>query len=183
MDRPGRTHRPLTPGVVKLVRALFLGASGLMACLGLFFIVMGGLEWWRAADSVNWPHVTGTVRSSEVARSSHVSLGRGVRHTSHQASVEYGYQVDGVEYTGTRVAFTVSGGAAAEAKAQADAFPPGYTTEVYYHPSDPSVCVLQPGWDWRNVIPVAAGTFAVAFCALFAFLTLRMTRVMMKVAR
>lgn len=181
MVRPGVTPRPLTPGVVKLVRTLFLGAAGLMACLGVFFIVMGGLEWWRAASSVGWPHVTGTVRSSEVARSSHVTPGRGVRHTSHQASVEYSYQVGGVEYTGTRVAFTVNGGGAEEARAQAAAFQPGSSAEVYYHPSDPSVSVLQPGWDWRNVIPVAAGAFAVAFCALFAYLTLRMTRVMMRV--
>lgn len=173
----------LTPGTIRLARMLFMGAAGIMTCLGLFFVVMGGREWYRAAISQSWPHVTGRVVDSGVARSTHSSLGRGTRHTRHQADIEYQYQVDGTAYTGTRVTFTVAPTSQEAASAIAAAYPKDATPEIYYNPSDPSECVLQPGWDWGNLIPVGAGAFAVAFSALFIYLTQRMTRVMLKVVR
>ncbi len=177
IPRPhGGPVRPLTPRVARAVRAWFLVLSGIMACLGAFFLVMGAIEWSNAARSADWPSVEGTVLSSQVHRASGAAGLRRSARSAYGPSVHYEYRVDGVTYTGSKVAFTVKGEGERESRAVATRYPEQGPVRVHYDPSDPSFSVLEPGWDWRNAIPVAVGAFAIAFCAFFAWITLRITR-------
>lgn len=162
-----RTH-PLTPRVVFWFRFGFLTAAGLIASVGVFFCVAGTVNWVRAVRSTDWPSADGTI----VAREAQQSVG--------SSGLEYAYAVDGRALHGTRVTFLVRGAGQSLARETSAKYPSGAAVKVFYDPADPELAILEPGWDWSNVIPVAVGLFSVGFCALFAHFTLLITGRMKK---
>lgn len=174
----GRVH-PLTPRVVKVVRAWFVVVTGLMACVALFFVVMGALEWKRAAASQSWPTASGVITESRVVES---SSGRR-RGRSYTAKVEYAFQVDGQDVKGTRISYRLQPSGQSGASERVAQYPLGAPVTVHYDPADPSQAVLEVGWDAWNAFPIGIGLFALGFCAVFLYLTFRITRRMMKSVR
>jgi len=174
----GRVH-PLTPRVVKVVRAWFVAVTGIMACVALFFVVMGALEWNRAAASERWPTTNGIVTESRVAE----STGGRRRGRSYTAKVEYAFQADGRELKGTRVSYRLQPTGHSGASERVAQYPVGASVTVHYDPADPSQSVLETGWDWWNAFPVGIGLFALGFCAVFLYLTFRITRRMLQAVR
>ncbi len=178
----GRVHA-LTPRVVRYTRVFFLGVASVLACIGAFFVVMGTREWVLASQSTEWPSTSGIVLESVVRTSRHASTGRsgriGSSAVSHNAHVRYRYQVDGVDYESDRLSYRVKGEGESGARSVAQRYPADSTVTVYYNPAAPGTSVLETGWDWYSVIPVGVGVFAVAFCAFFSWMVLRVTRRMM----
>jgi hypothetical protein len=157
--------------------------ASVLTCIGAFFVVMGTVEWVHASQSTAWTTTDGTVLESVVRSSRHAGVSRngrsGSSNVSYNAHIRYRYQVAGAEYESERVSFRVKGEGESGARVTAQRYPAESTVTVYYNPADPGTSVLEPGWDWYSVIPVGVGVFAVAFCAFFSWLVLRVTKRMM----
>lgn len=174
----GRVH-PLTPRVVKVVRAWFVVVTGIMACVAVFFVVMGALEWKRAAASPSWSTANGVITESRVVESS----GGRRRGRSYSAKVEYTFEVDGQELKGTRISYRLQSSGQSGASECVARYPVGASVTVHYDPADPSQAVLETGWDAWNAFPIGIGLFALGFCAVFLYLTFRITRRMLQAVR
>ncbi len=176
----GRTScrgSPLTPTIVRRVRVFFVTVPVLIACVALFFIVMGTREWMLAVNSESWPTVDGTVVVSSVIESRHHSKS-GTR-TEYIPKVEYSYEHAGVRLSGSRISFRVISRGRADAQAIVDAYPVGASVVVHCDPIDHSRAVLSPGADWMSVIPVGVGVFCLGFCVFFLYMVRIITRRML----
>ena len=141
--------------------AFSLAVSG----VGVAFIGIGTFEWTRAADSVAWPTVPGTVVESRIVETTSSHRGRASR--SHAARIVYRYRVGDREFEASRVSFRVQGGGRDAARATVDAFPAGGRVEVRHSPADPAVACLVPGTDEWQSLPIGVGTLAIAFAVAF----------------
>ncbi len=159
------------------MRVFFTAIPSIIACVALFFIVMGTREWMLAVESTKWPTVEGTVLSSSVSESRHGR--KSGRRTDYFPKIEYAYTVDGVNYTGSKVSFKTTSPSRASAEEIVQAHPAQSRCAIAYDPSDPTRSVLVPGADWMSVIPVGIGVFSLAFSAVFIWLALKITRRML----
>ena len=108
--------------------------------LGVALILLAKHNAKRAAASLTWSAVQGTVTSSlltSFTTDDNASV-------NYQAKVEYNYTVAGKSYQGKRIAF----GAAASNNQQAEEalvrkYAVGTTVEVFYDPAKPSDAVLE----------------------------------------
>jgi hypothetical protein len=95
----------------------------------------------RGKASVNWPSVEGEITHSSVE----TSTGRRGR-INYKAKIEYGYNVAGRIYQGSRLSFAdMTGTSESSAQEVADSYPVGSKHKIYYDPEDPSCCTLRPG--------------------------------------
>ncbi len=159
------------------MRVFFIAVPSIIACVALFFIVMGTREWMLAVASTSWPTVEGSILSSSVAESRHGR--KSGRRTDYFPKIEYAYSVNDVHYTGSKVSFKTTSPSRASADALVDAFPADSRRAISYDPADPTRSVLVPGADWMSVIPVGIGVFSLAFSAVFIWLALKITRRML----
>ena len=112
----------------------------------VFAVIGGGMVVGAGRNAVNgrasrrWPVVSGQMISSEVT-----SQRTGMTQ-SHRGGVEYQYVVDGVTYTGDRIAFGTRWSLRkSSSEALISRYPVGATVSVSHHPTEPSFSVLEPG--------------------------------------
>ena len=113
--------------------------------IGVAIFRYGAHQIRDAWQSPNWPTAQGTITRSSVGLNS-----GGSRRTwdFHRASIAYTFTVAGRTYQGERVRYSQS------IRNQSNAaagilfkYPLGKGVIVFYRPSDPSNCVLEPGGD------------------------------------
>lgn len=91
----------------------------------------------RSTQAAAWPTAQATITTLEVCENSD-SEG-----TTYKVEVQYSYTVDGVAYSGSRLAFGYGGGSEREAHEIYRMLKKDKTVAVRYNPSDPAVsCVL-----------------------------------------
>jgi hypothetical protein len=134
--------------------------KGLGYCL---FALVGGivlLGWqWNArggaAATLEWPTTTGKVVSSEIEEKQ-VYRRKRLRQV-FEPQIQYSYQVDGRDYTASRVDYFEDDDFENEDKAigVTEKYPVGKEVNVSYDPQDPASAVLEPGitgsnatWSW-----------------------------------
>ena len=115
--------------------------------LPLFFVIGGACGLYfgcrivlMARASASWPHVTGRVVSSSVG-SDH-----GDGSITYQAKIRYEFSVNGTTLNGDRVAYgDHSSSNRSRAERIASRYPEEKQVDVYYRPSGPEECLLEPG--------------------------------------
>ncbi len=124
-----------------LIRLLPAG----FACVGIAILIWTGSVYSQGQESEDWPSVDGHVIAASVEHRSQSGSTR--TRTTYSASVTYDYAVDGVAYTGDRMAFGAGHGSGDRAKAQrvVDRYAVGSAVTVHYRPANPSDSVLEPG--------------------------------------
>ena len=96
----------------------------------------------RARESLDWPKASGQIVSS------HVSTDRSKESdgVSYRARIEYEFLVKQRKFTGTRIAYGDYGSSFRSVHEEiAKRYSKGKTVEVFYRPSDPKECLLEPG--------------------------------------
>lgn len=121
---------------------------------GIGCLVYAIINVQRAWASRSWPTVQGVVLSAEVKRS---QTKHGNTTTwSYRAVVRYDFQVDGKPYSGDKISFVDFGSRNASlANTRANRYAAGKTVTVHYDPSNPQICVLEPGFSvfaWMSLI-------------------------------
>ncbi len=72
-------------------------------------------------------------------------------------AVEYTYEAEGRDWTGTRIMLVDGGSSFDQARARVDRFPVGTKVTVYYNPHDASQAVLTPGHSFGSGSPIFLG--------------------------
>jgi len=130
---------------------------GAVMALGAFLLFLLGMrDLARAADSEDWPSVSGRVIESKVVISSGGRFG-----VTYDATVRYRYQVGEREYTGNRIAFLWIDASSPKAERAIARYPRDAVVEVRVSPTNPTLSVLEPGVHWyayATVFVVAAFT-------------------------
>jgi hypothetical protein len=104
-----------------------------------FFFGVRGLH--RAWESAEWPVADGMIKNSAVEYKSSDDGGG-----TYFAEVFYQFAVDGKTHSGNKVAFGDYGSnKPSHAQKIVNRYPIGLRLQVHYRPSDPDVCVLEPG--------------------------------------
>lgn len=118
---------------------------GLIALLGLVFVLIGLRQRQRALASARWPGVPGRALSAEVKKQVYTT-GKGNSRRSdawYSPNVKYEYVVDGVRYESDRVAF---GGlqkhSEEEVRQVIEKAMPAGSLRVFYNPRRPQDAVL-----------------------------------------
>ena len=133
---------------------------------GLLALRIGVLNLRRGYRSRRWPDVPGIITNSHTTEHS-TGEGRVLIPT-----VNYNYSVDGVAYSGSRVAFgDDTSYARGYAQDVCSRYPIGQKVRVFYDPSDSASSVLAPG-------PSHAAWFATVVGALFVLVGLALTQLM-----
>jgi hypothetical protein len=143
---------------MKIFNVILLTVVLLVLTYFLFFIGVRTLL--RQHFSESYPHVQGTVLSSQVTIT-HGS--KGLIH--YHVHISYRYTVDGTEYTGYRYRYDGHPSDSASAYAIVNNHPPDSAVDVYYNPADATDCLLSPGVDAQDV----AINFIIAAIILFLF--------------
>lgn len=143
----------------KIFYLLFL-AAGLVIC------VLGLRGCYYAGASVHWPVAAGIVTESRIGRT------RGGNRTTYSPEVRYRYEVGGRAYDGDRVYFSgidlsSNHDYAVDITAR---YAVGNRVDVYHHPRDPRLAVLQPGIRRETVFTFVVGGAFAAFALLGFYL-------------
>jgi hypothetical protein len=129
-----------TPGANALVESL------LTMLVGLILVGVGAALSWKGYASQSWPSIQGTVMKCEV---SFPGGGRGFRgggtELRTELNISYFFEVDGKPYTGTE--FDAGSGSltGADIQAMTRQHPPESKITIFYDPSNPRSCLLEPG--------------------------------------
>lgn len=148
----------LTPRAARIAKWIAYAWSGIAIAFGIAMAIIGALEWDRAANSVGWPTVRGTVIESRVEHSTRTRKGR-TTHT-YTPRVRYRYGVDGREFEGDRVWFRSSSTSEAAAARTVATYASGSEVTVHHAPDDPGLACLEPGVGEMQWLPVAGGAAA-----------------------
>ena len=138
---------------------LFLG-------IGLAICSFGLRGCYYAGVSTQWPVTAGVVTESRLGRS------RSGNRSTYSPEIRYAYEVDGQAYRSERVYFSgidLSGDRDTALQITAR-FAVGRSVDVFYHPRDPSLAVLQPGIRRETVFTFVVGGAFAAFALLGFYL-------------
>ena len=143
----------------KIFYLLFLGG-------GLAICAFGLRGCYYAGASLHWPVTEGIVTESRISRS------RGGNRTTYSPEVRYRYQIDGRVYDGDRIYFSgidlsSNHDYALDITAR---YAVGRVVEVYHHPRDPELAVLQPGIRRETIFTFVIGGAFAAFALLGFYL-------------
>jgi hypothetical protein len=141
---------------------------GVLLLLGAFLVFTGVRQRTQAQASSGWPSVQGKALSAEVKTESHTDTRTHQRRTSFRPAVAYEYQVNGVSYRGSRVAFAdFSNLGSSDAQRILSQVVQGDSVQVFYNPQDPTETVLLnanvPGTDWKIIGGVALILLVIAY--------------------
>ena len=127
---------------------LILAGFSLVPLLGLILLGRGGREVWRGMASTQWPQTSGVVLASEVSENTSTSLRTHTTSTTYSSTVTVGYKVNGKEYRTSTLHFGQSTGSSdpSEAEMARLRYPQGAEVAVAYHPRDPALAALKPGF-------------------------------------
>jgi hypothetical protein len=127
--------------------------------VGMVGAVWAGYYTYMGLSSSSWPTTPGVVSSSEIQRHEGSSGKSGHRTTVCIANVTYTYEVGNRKFTSDRVCYgdygSSSGGRAGEVRRR---YPVGTTIVVHYHPSNPTIAVLETGATWFILLFLSVGT-------------------------
>ena len=124
---------------------------------GMSIVAWGVQGLLMASDSVEWPRAQGTIMLSKV-RVLESYGSNGLLEYTYSADIQYRFVVQQREYTGARVAYgDFSSGSSSRFEEIVARYPTGRQVEVYYLPSDPAECVLEPGRHVENWAPIFSG--------------------------
>lgn len=141
-----------------LVQSLLLLAVG-MVCAG-----WSGFYTYMGLSSSSWPTTTGVMCSSKIETHEGSRASSGQRPTIYTANVTYTYVVGNRKLTSDRVCFgdygSSGGGRARQVQLR---YPNGATILVHYHPSNPTIAVLETGATWFIFLWVSVGTLFALF--------------------
>ena len=116
---------------------------GAFAFLALVFVLA---NWWmwrpllRDAASVRWPTTSAVVTMS----------GTFACDSGHEATLSFGWTVDGRYHGGGHESFVTACGSAADASALAASYPVGRRVDIHYDPEHPELAVVRPGLYTRS---------------------------------
>ncbi|MGH9650569.1 MAG: DUF3592 domain-containing protein, partial [Terriglobales bacterium] len=138
---------------------LVLAALSIFPLLGLLLVGVGARNIWRGVASASWPKASGVV------------LGAGV--TGY--SVTVAYKVDGREYKTDAMHFgaTVSSNPS-EAEMARLRYPKGAEVSVVYHPQNPAIAAVKPGFVSDALVLPAIG-LAVALMSAVPIFALQLS--------
>jgi len=135
----------------------------LVAVLLVFGLVLGGVGVYRyriGKESSQWPSVQGKITYA------HAQSSRTNKRNQYLPSVNYTYNINGKNYTGTRITAsdeyqkTLIG-----AQNILKAYPVGAQVSVYYDPANPTVSLLERGTA-KNVYVLIGGAVLCFFFAI-----------------
>ena len=126
------------PFFISLLLSLLLIVIGLFfGGLTFYFFYKNFQNWQAARQSQFWPTVPGTIEKAEI-------IWVGVRSKSPKPVITYTYHVNGVSYTGSRIAFEF---AHVYTREETDAllrrYPAGAEIPIYYDPARPAESTLE----------------------------------------
>jgi hypothetical protein len=135
----------------KRIRSWFLAIFGLpFFAIGVFFVFKTALSVFDAMQMASWQQTPGTLISAELSHH------RSDDTTTYQAEAEYRYQVDGVEYSGERVAIISGNDNIGDFQQQLGRkLKRLHSTQqpvpVYYNPANPSEAVINRDLRWGMI--------------------------------
>jgi len=148
------------------VRMLF-GVLSIFLLIGLCASIYGGCLLIKSAQSASWPSTDGIVKTAEMGSQSD-SHG-----TTYAAELKYDYQVDGKALTGNKIrTVKVSSSSGSDARKDLNKYPVGAKVKVFYSPTDPADCVLEPGIHPSSWLWLGLGSAFVAFPLILILLAL-----------
>lgn len=151
---------PSSPAASWMVRIF----PWIFVLVGTVILVAGLRNVWYGWQSARWPATQGEITSSAVKYHSS-NKGRG----SYSAEIRYQFRVEPSTYTGDRVAFGGVSGKHAGAQTIVNRYPQGKPVEIHYHPTDPGLCVLEPGLHAFAFALPGAGLVFAGFGLFFAW--------------
>jgi hypothetical protein len=164
------SSRQMSPGMRLFFSRVFPLPFIVVGALTLYF---GGRGLHRAKESVAWPVAEGQIVNSSVE----YHRGKKGGGTYH-AEIAYNFTVDGQTHSGNAVAFGDYGSSSAShARNIVNRYPKDKIVSVRYLPSDPDVCVLEPGIQGQAwFLPAFGMVFFLAGMLLAVFLPTAMKR-------
>ncbi len=136
----------------KLVNRFVIAVTLLVGAIGI------GSGLWTLFQSVRcerWPTTEGVIKQASIR-----PFGK-----RSEASISYNYQVAGIPYTSTRLAF---GEDMNRGERVVQRYPVGKNVSVHYSPHKPQEAVLETGHGGRWT-PLGVGTFFVGFGWMFLY--------------
>lgn len=146
----------------RITPIIFIIAGVIVACFGFNDIKL-------AIESSGWPRTAGTVLISEVETKTDRTKRTG-RKVSYHARVQYEFKVNGITYTGSRIAFGDHGSSDQKpARSIVKKYRKGKAIEVAYKKEDPDECVIETGIQRKTWFLSSLGLMASAFGAVLFF--------------
>ena len=139
---------------------LFRLMVGSFILIGLLVIGLSARKVWWDYASAKWPQTTGQVISASLET---VEGGSDEAGQSYRPAVWYRYHVNGQEFVGKRVSFSVNANSWSKnvANGYLEKYPVGKDVTVRYQADQPSLCVLESGVTPRSFMGVGIGLFFV----------------------
>lgn len=159
---------------MRFTKAAGLLGISLFAACGLFLCYKGLLNLFRASASTHWPQTEATVaRSLTVAKTTR-DTSDGTITTSYSPSIEFKYQVNGVSHTTSARHFgqTEGSGDSSDAELLHLRYPQNAKVPIFYDPADPSLAVVEPGFQSELLWLPGAGLFFILPSLMFGALLL-----------
>lgn len=135
--------------------------GGVFALIGLLGVWLALHLFGKDKAIRRWPRAPGTIISSSLNSEEYTAKdnhGYYQTYTRMHPEVRFSYEIEGVEYTGTKVArVAVSTNNVRWVQACVDRYAPGAAVQVYCDPADPSVAYLEIRRSIGGVIVVVFG--------------------------
>ncbi len=127
--------------------------------VGSVALFEGFRELGRAVDSEEWPQVPGEIEETGVVTD---PTGRSV---AYAPEVRYHFRVGDRQYVSDRIAFggTVSVSFRSWAEGIVERYRKSKSVTVRFCPTDPDLCVLEPGVHWSSWFILLVGAVFLAF--------------------
>jgi hypothetical protein len=125
----------------------------LFIVIGVVAIGCGAWTLLRSIRCARWPTVEAVIESAEMGR--HPGNHGG---DTYSANISYNYQVAGIQYEGTRLAFGEMTTSPEYAQGILKRYPVGKKVPVHYDPANPELAVLETGLHGGTGIAFAVGT-------------------------
>lgn len=147
---------------------LIPASIGLCLC-GLLVFYFGRLLIF-ACSSRTWPVTHGTLTRVTIDIQQAVRHGAKQSYNYYTPVVAYRYEVDGIQYTGSRVYFFDSWPKTeGHANRTIESYEQGECVLVRYHPRKPELATLNPRCNWVVFLPLAFAVFVAASILLELF--------------
>jgi len=137
---------------------------GLFMVIGVIAIGCGAWTFLRSLRCEHWPTTEGVVEAAEIGVQSGSDSDSG---DTYSANVSYNYQVAGIRYEGTRLAFGAMSASSDYAQGILSRYPVGKKVLVHYAPDHPELAVLETGIHGGTWIGLGVGTVFVLFGWMF----------------
>ncbi len=145
--------------------------------LPLIFVVVGAIVLFvgargiiRARSSLSWPTTQGKIVESSVEHN-RSSGSNGGNSTTYEAEILYEFTVEGMTFSGSRIAYGDYGSSnPSHARRVVNRYPKDKKVTVHYMPVNPEECLLEPGLKIQALfLPGFGLIFFTAGCLMVVF--------------